>query len=288
MIKKRYLIIAIILVLFVGLIILDSFLAVKYNRVPVIHNKNDNGILISRLRCGEEQKTVWKFDRKNCLINSKNQSVDNKDKILLELNHEIDWDNIYGLFGTEAETTEEDVNIVGIKLNETDLKQYNNEEELIFFRDLIYKKLNIKLDNKWKYSVNIWNDDDNVGNISFIYFIDENISTNKAINFFWDNGTIFKMSYSYLDAKIDEDSIINNVVRFKENTIQEKKILDADETFLEERTYFSYNYRINKTTYSYCLFFKEKPIEGENIELVNNDYGSEYFVEDFLKDNNLS
>lgn len=281
MIKKKYFIITVILAFFLGFIILDSFFSIKFNKIPVIHNKNGNGVLISRLRCEDEQKTVWKFDKTNCLINSKNQSIDKQDKILLELNHEIDWDKKYGLFGTEAETSEEDVNIVGIKLNEVNLKQYNNEDELIFLRDFIYKKLNIKLDNKWKYSINIWNIDDNVGNISFIYFIDENISTNKSINFFWDNGKVFKMSYSYLDTKIDEDIIINNVVRFKENTIQEKKKLEINEIFIEEKTNFFYNYRINKTVYSYNLFFKKD-------ELINNDYGNEYIVEDFLKENNLS
>lgn len=277
--KKKYLII-IILAFVIIFIILDSFLAIKLNNYPIIHNKDGNGILTLRLTCEDEEKTVWKFKKINCIISSQNQSNNEQKKILLELKHETDFEEEYGLFGTEAETTEEKINIEGIKFNEVALKPYNNDEDIKFLSDFIYKKFNIRLDNKWQYYINIFNTDNNDGYITFIYYIDENISTNKAITFFFENNTINNMSYSYLDTKIEEETIIKNVNLFKEKTIQEKKQLKEDEKYLQEKTTFNYNYRINKTIYSYCLFFEQ---DG----LINNEYGSDYIIEDFLKENNL-
>lgn len=187
-------------------------------------------------------------------------------------------------FPSNPDTLTKLANILEVTFEELmfgEKRNKNNEEELMVFTDYIYDKWNIKLDKKWKYYINTLNSDDNFGFISFIYYIDENISTNKVINFFGDKGMISKVSFSYIDSKIDENLIINNVKLFKENTIQEKKKLNMNESFIEEGTKFSYNYRINKTIYSYYLFFKEG-------ELINNDYGSEYIVEDFLKENNLS
>lgn len=276
-------------------IILDSFLAISLNRVPIIHNKNGNGLLVKNLRCDNENDIVWKNDKKKiCESNSQenDKSEDKpKDKILLELPHEIDLDKRYGLFGTEPETTTVDVKIDNIKLEEISPKWYKNDNEITkILSDYIYKNLNIKLDAKWKYNVHFYNPDDGCGDIFFVYHIDENISTNRFISFFFDNGVIERMTYAYLDTNINEDFIKQNVRIFNEYTIQEKKEFSSTETFEKEEIDFSYNFRVNKTFYTYCLYFYEEPffIEGEKIELVNNDYGSAYIVEDFLKENNLS
>ena len=52
----------------------------------------------------------------------------------------------------------------------------------------------------------------------------------------------------------------------------EKKKLNKDETLIEEKTTYEYNYRTNKITYTYCLYFQN------GYGIINNDYCSIYFL----------
>ena len=81
-----------------------------------------------------------------------------------------------------------------------------------------------------------------------------------------------RVTYSYLENKIDESLLINRVNNFKRNTIQEKKVLNENEKILEENVEFSYNFKLKKLIYSYNLSY-------ENVDGIINDYGSVYFID---------
>ena len=59
----------------------------------------------------------------------------------------------------------------------------------------------------------------------------------------------------------------------KDTYTQEQYKLKDDEKFLEERTNYTYYYNVDKLVYSYAVFFTY----GE-LDLINNDNGSEYFI----------
>ena len=146
-------------------------------------------------------------------------------------------------------------------------KYYDN---LKIFLDYIQKNFNIEINNKWKVQINKISND--YGLVRFVYYINGYISTNKAITFSVNDKKVEKVYYSFINENLDESVIINKVKKFKNNIVQEKKKLNKDETLIEEKTTYDYNYRTNKITYTYCLYFQN------GYGIINNDYCSIYFL----------
>lgn len=196
-------------------------------------------------------------------------------KIKLELLHD-DMKNL------SAESTVADYKTIDINNHETihlnkDLIEkgifYNDSyyKELDYFIDYIKTKFNIKLDSKWKFMIHLY-DGESTGFVSFLYYLNDEIATNKSIMFFISENKVKRVTYSYLENKIDESLLINRVNNFKRNTIQEKKVLNENEKILEENVEFSYNFKLKKLIYSYNLSY-------ENADGIINDYGSVYFID---------
>lgn len=196
-------------------------------------------------------------------------------KIKLELLHD-DMKNL------SAESTVADYKTIDINNHKTihlnkDLIEkgifYNDSyyKELDYFIDYIKTKFNIKLDSKWQFMIHLY-DGESTGFVSFLYYLNDEIATNKSIMFFISENKVKRVTYSYLENKIDESLLINRVNNFKRNTIQEKKVLNENEKILEENLEFSYNFKLKKLIYSYNLSY-------ENADGIINDYGSVYFID---------
>lgn len=91
---------------------------------------------------------------------------------------------------------------------ETEKVIYNNDIFLDEIVGIIKDKLDVDIDSSWKYFIHYPNEDMSFGYIMFIYYIDDIISTNRAITFFIENGYINNISYSYLDTYINENEIL--------------------------------------------------------------------------------
>lgn len=197
-------------------------------------------------------------------------------KIKLELLH----DDMKDL---SAESTAADYKTIDI--NNPKPIQLNNDliEKEVFYTDSYYKdlsyfidyiktKFNIELDSKWQFMIHLY-DGESTGFVRFLYYLNDEISTNKSIMFFISENKVKRVTYSYLENKIDESLLINKVDKFKNNTIQEKKVLNENEKLLEEKVEFSYNFKLKKLIYSYNLFYENE--DG----IIYDDYGSVYFID---------
>ncbi len=201
-----------------------------------------------------------------------NQENTNSKKIVLKLNHDdtkaLDYKD------TEAIVLENKITDMKFDLKEEiDYHFYDKEkyyDNLKIFLDYIQNNFNIEINNKWKVQINKISND--YGLVRFVYYINGYISTNKAITFSVNDKKVEKVYYSFINENLDESVIINKVKKFKNNIVQEKKKLNKDETLIEEKTTYDYNYRTNKITYTYCLYFQN------GYGIVNNDYCSIYFL----------
>ena len=156
-------------------------------------------------------------------------------------------------------------------------KIYENEENLADLVEIIKEKLNITIDNRWYYMINAYNEEEETGMITFLYYIDNVIDTNRAIHFNFNHGVADKLSYSYLDRKIDEEAILYRYNYFINHYKQEKKVVDNFKdyyTIKGDVTSYSYYYGNNKLFYSYNIFYKY-PNNGP----VDNDWGTEMYIE---------
>jgi len=165
-------------------------------------------------------------------------------------------------------------------------KQYNNDENLQDIVSLINDKLNITIDNNWKYSINKYNELEHSGMIKFLYYIDDIIDTNRCISFFFEQGVADKIYYSYLNKSFDQDIILYKYNYFVNHYKQERQVIDKlkDYYIVEgDRTQYSYNFENNKLIYSYTIFYQE-PLLGS----INPDWGVDMYIEpkiieDFIK-----
>ena len=210
--------------------------------------------------------------KNNISFNTKKEAKNN-DKTTLKLMHDDTKDLTYQ--ETEAIVEEKKVGKIKFKLGkETEYHFFDKEKDydnLKVILDYIKNNFNININNKWKYQINVISSD--YGLIKFVYYLNDEIETNKAITFEINNDIVDMVYYSYLNENIDEKDIISKVEKFKENTIQEKKKLKNTEKLIEEKISYSYNYRLGKVIYTYCLFFQK-----ENVT-INNSIGSSYFIE---------
>ena len=210
--------------------------------------------------------------KNNIFFNTKKEAKNN-DKTTLKLIHDDTKDLTYQ--ETEAIVEEKKVGKIKFKLGkETEYHFFDKEKDydnLKVILDYIKSNFNIDINNKWKYQINVISSD--YGLIKFVYYLNDEIETNKAITFEINNDIVDMVYYSYLNENIDEKDTISKVEKFKENTVQEKEKLKSTEKLIEEKISYSYNYRLGKVIYTYCLFFQK-----ENVT-INNSIGSSYFIE---------
>ena len=161
--------------------------------------------------------------KNNISFNTKKEAKNN-DKTTLKLMHDDTKDLTYQ--ETEAIVEEKKVGKIKFKLGkETEYHFFDKEKDydnLKVILDYIKNNFNININNKWKYQINVISSD--YGLIKFVYYLNDEIETNKAITFEINNDIVDMVYYSYLNENIDEKDIISKVEKFKENTIQEKKI----------------------------------------------------------------
>lgn len=199
------------------------------------------------------------------LIGCSNQKNDKT----LRLNHEVD---LLGLQPNDiVKEKKENLKISG--LPEVLEKNYEEETYLDLIVDYIKKNFDININNKWKYSINYYDDEKTSGMIQFIYVIGNEIKTNKMITFGYEDGYIKYIYYSCLDSEIDENNLIERVKKFKENYVQEKPKLKGNEKIENEETSYGYLYNVDKLIYSYAIYIKT------NNGIINNDNNTSYFID---------
>ena len=139
------------------------------------------------------------FVRKdNIKTNNVNNEIDNyKDtRKLLKLYHYLDKPSVYNP-GADASTIDINVKIDINKYKESNIKKsYDGKLEDI--TKLIKDKINIDIDNNWKYYIHYLDENQSYGFIVFIYYINDAISTNRAVSLTIQDGTIISLSYSYI------------------------------------------------------------------------------------------
>lgn len=208
-------------------------------------------------------------------FNEKKEISDNNsnNKITLKLMHDDTKDLTYQ--ETEAIVEEKEIKNIRFDLSkETEYRFFDKKRDynnLSVILNYIQNNFDIEIDNKWKYQTSIISLD--YGLIKFVYYLNEEIGTNRSIVFEINNGIVDTVYYSYINEYVNEKEIIKKVEKFKKNKIQEKKELRDNEKLIEEKITYNYNYRIGKVIYTYCLFFQNE--HG----VVDNSYGSTYFVE---------
>lgn len=105
----------------------------------------------------------------------------------------------------------------------------------------------------------------------FIYYFNDVISTNRAITFSIQKNEIVKVSYSYLNEKVDEEKFIKKYQKFLNTYEQEKVNVLGDNYEIDgDITTYKYNYRTNRLIYTYNIFYRQK-----DIGIINNDYGTQ-------------
>lgn len=160
---------------------------------------------------------------------------------------------------------------------------YNNNEELKDIVEIIKNKFNIIIDNSWKYYIHYPSSDLSFGYITFTYYIDNIIATNKYISFIINNGVIEKISYAYLDKKINENEVLYRYNYFINHYKQEKGFVhDYEEyfTIAGEKTLLNYSNVNNKLCYTYNILYQYK-----GTDVINNDWGTELYIEPELIEN---
>lgn len=201
-----------------------------------------------------------------------------EEKQLLELKHFTDFDlNIDSAKGIEIQSKK--VSIQYNTIVETDWVSVSSATSLEDIVETIQADYpGISFDN-WEYNVHLIADNGSWGMIRLRYRISTDISTNKAIMCSYKDGYIDEIVYTNMCFTLTDDEeqeIIRRTDDFLKTHIQEKKVLQENERFLEEQTTITYYYNIDKLVYTHALFFEYG--DGD-ITLINNDYGSEYVIE---------
>ncbi len=129
--------------------------------------------------------------------------------------------------------------------------------------------------DNWHNHINYYTQDLSVGMVEFIYYIDDFISTDKAIICTIENGYITSITARNLAAKQTEAVLIDAVKHFKETHTQEKYVFKEGEEFLSEDVNYIYYYNDYTLVYAYQLFFYMDTPVGK---VINNEYFSEYII----------
>ncbi len=111
----------------------------------------------------------------------------------------------------------------------------------------------------------------------FIYYINNVISTNRAVSLTIQDGTIISLDYSYINDYLVEELIKLKYNYFINHYVQERKVIDKYKDYYaieEDRTYYSYCFCNKKLMYSYNIFYRNL-----DLNVIDNDYGYEYYIE---------
>ena len=154
---------------------------------------------------------------------------------------------------------------------------YNNNKELKDIVENFKDKFNITIDNSWKYYIHYPSSDLSFGYITFSHYIDNIIATNKYISFNINNGIIDKITFAYLNKRINENEVLYRYNYFINHYKQEKGLAQKYENqyaIESEGTKYTYNYTNNKLLYTFNIIYKEK-----NSGFTTIDWGTETYIE---------
>lgn len=169
----------------------------------------------------------------------------NDNKKLLKLNHTVNFNfepnNILNITTTNIE--------VG-KLPEIKTKSYEGEIYLDPIVNYIKNNFDIDIDHRWDFTIR-YNGDD-IGMIYFDYTIGE-ITTNKSINFSFEDGIVKDIYYKCLEYETNEEALVNRFINFTDKYKQEGVKFSAEEKVIEEKTNYTYFYNCDKFLYSYII-----------------------------------
>ena len=208
-------------------------------------------------------------------------------KTLLKLVEHDGETNTLGDLSAKYETITCEYKVDINKLKETiPYVTYNNDntnEELKNIVAIIKEKFNITIDDSWKYIIHYPASDLSFGYIIFIYYINDNIATDRYISFNINNGVIDEINYAYLDRDLNENEILYKYNYFINHYRQEKGFVKDYEkwyTIAGDKTSIVYHFNRNKIAYGYVIFYKYKDLGA-----INNDWGIEMFIEPELIEN---
>ena len=257
--KKKILVIGIIIIIFIcGLFLVTKTLKKENNNGKGSNDNHAKSYEIIDEKANEDYKTLLKIQ------SGGDTDVDSPDIEYKEIdyNYKIDLNKV-------VET------VPAIT--------YNNNEELKDIVEIIKDKFNITIDNSWKYSIHYPSSDLSFGYITFLYYIDNIIETNKYIYFTINNGVIEKIAYAYLDKKINENEVLYRYNYFINHYKQKKGLVQdyVNQYAIEsEDTKYIYNYTNNKLHYTFNIIYKEK-----NSGFTTIDWGTETYIEPKLIEN---
>ncbi len=195
------------------------------------------------------------------------------EKQLLELFHRLDVD-----FTAGQERTQETVSIpfpLKSDLDWTPIRELDSgaAQAMIDHISEIYPTF---ISENWQCYVNYFDAEKTTGMVSFRYLIGEDILTNKGITCSISDGKISVIYYTNMSCQVEEAEILARIARFESEYTQEKRELQENEEFIREDVVYTYNYNLGKLIYTYNLFYYQ---DFDGIKVINNETGSEYFVE---------
>lgn len=197
-------------------------------------------------------------------ISSEN-SKNNEEKVLLKL---LCYPNIETEETKPTESESKVVNIEYKELIEIDGEWYSGNPELTVFSDYVKNTLNVELNEDWQVTVHFYDSEKTLGLVKFLYYIGDEIATNKCIIFNLSNGKADVMYFSCLNGKSDEAKLQSRVNSFKVKHEQEKYQLKEEEKLEEEFTLYIYRYDTDELSYDYNVVFLNE------WGVYNNDYGT--------------
>ena len=229
-------------------------------------------LLLSLILCGCNLKTQQPVQPNDQPLEDPTQALVQK-KILLEL-QQFDLEEA-SYEGEEAETEEISVLLEKLSLPETELKPYENDDFLTPITAALEDELGLILDEEWKFYIHYYTPEQDVGLLSMTYWVDDIIATNRAVTIPIENGNVHTIIYSYLDKRLDEQSLLEKYKQFQDIYEQERvNVLGEGFEIAGESTQFSYNFRTNLLKYTYNIFYRH--IETG---VIDNSYGTEMVIE---------
>ena len=173
-----------------------------------------------------------------------------------------------------ADFAEKECSFDGTVPSEAERHFYTKTEDTEPLTDYITAEFGIEIDENWLCTVHYYNSEKTDGMVQFVYTIDKQIKTNRAVTFYIENAAIKRLTHSYLDARADEKNLLAAKAEF-ENTYEQEKInpLGDGWSITDETTDYVYNYKTEKLKYTFNLFLTEA-----ESGIINNDYGTEVVI----------
>ena len=173
-----------------------------------------------------------------------------------------------------AEFTPRFCSIPAAGLTETVDAVYAGDTSLAEFAQYASDTFGVVPDSRWTYTVHYYDDSHTAGMVKFIYRIGDMIETNQAIVFYISDGVASQVTCTYLNDTADEHALIAKLDAFLAAHEQQKtNVLGDGFSICGDSTHYIYNYRTEKLTYSYTIFY----VEDES-GIIINDYGTEAVI----------